>query len=125
MLKILLVEDDPDVADCLQEFLSEEGFAPHLVRHGVEALDHLECLQYDVILLDCMLPGLNGMEVCRLYRRSGGATPIIIITGESRAGNAAVHAGANLYIEKPFELSFLKSAINGLVPTIAACQAIA
>lgn len=117
MLKVLLVEDDPDIADCLREFLVDEGFAPQVVSNGIEAIDHLESLAYDVVLLDCMLPGMNGIEICRLYRRGGGTTPIIMITGESQAssGQSALQAGANLYLEKPFELSDLTAAIDKVI----------
>src|ERR1700716_2021804 len=81
--KILLVEDDIDVSGELQDWLRENDYKVEAVFSGPEALEHLECRTYDVVLLDGHLPGMDGEFVCRSYRESGGKAPVLMLTGRT------------------------------------------
>ena len=85
--RILVVEDDAGIALGLEEDLSIEGYGVEVVRDGETALRRAREGRVDLILLDVMLPGKDGFAVCRELRRSGVATPIIVLT--ARAGEAA------------------------------------
>lgn len=112
--KILLVEDDPDVSEALTEWLRENDYKVEAVYSGPEALEHLECRTYDMVLLDGHLPGMDGEFVCKRYREAGGKTPVLMLTGqtESEAKAMFVAAGANGVLEKPFDLDNLISTIE-------------
>ncbi|MFE2755118.1 response regulator [Actinosynnema sp. NPDC059335] len=115
-LSVLLVEDDEHIRQALGLALDDEGFAVSGVMSGEEALDLLETATFDVVLLDLMLPGVDGLEVCRTLRARGDL-PIIIVT--ARADDADVieglEAGADDYVTKPLVASVLAARIRALL----------
>lgn len=109
-MRILLVDDDEDISEELKDWLKDCGHSVEAVYSGPEALEHLKYFQYDLIILDYQLPGKPGKEVCREYRTAGGATPIIMLTGNSASDfqTECLQAGANRFLEKPFALEELE-----------------
>lgn len=114
MANILLVDDDEYISEELKDWLMNGGHCVEAVFSGPEALDHLQFCQYDLILMDSNLPGKNGKDVCFEYRTKGGATPIVMLTGDSStiALEECMKAGANLFLEKPFPLEELDLVIQ-------------
>jgi DNA-binding response OmpR family regulator len=105
-MKILVTEDDRKVAGFLQRALSEEGYTVDLCTSGAEAVTQARAGLYNLVVLDWMIPDLDGLEVCRQLRRGGSAVPILMLTarGELQERVLAFNAGADDYIVKPFEV---------------------
>lgn len=120
-MRILIVEDETSIANFIRDGLMEEGFAVDVADNGKVglqmALDNLE--DYDVILLDWMLPGLNGIEICRQVRQENRLVPIIFLTAKDTVDDAVfgLEAGANDYIRKPFSFEELLARIRVLMRT--------
>jgi len=116
-MKALIVEDDGKVARFIARVLGEEGYVTDLCVSGVDAVRQAGSLSYDVILLDWMLPDLDGLAVCRELRRGGTVTPIIMLTarGELREKVLGLEAGADDYIVKPFEIDELLARIQAVL----------
>ncbi len=113
--KVLLVDDDPTLADMLVEQLRmHQEFVPTVATSGAEALDTVGSDRFDVILLDVGLPDLDGREVCKLMRRNGVKTPIIMLTGADSDSDTilGLDAGANDYVTKPFRMGVLLARIR-------------
>lgn len=108
--RILIVEDEPELAELLERFLRNKGFATAIAGDGLSACRMINALRPDLILLDIMLPELDGWEVCRLIRkipdRSLAGTPIIMLSALHATENRAhgLKLGANDYIPKPYSL---------------------
>jgi DNA-binding response OmpR family regulator len=100
---ILLVEDEPDTIEIVQLYLEHEGYRVHVSTDGVDALRQASDLQPDLVLLDLMLPKVDGMEVCRLIRKESWM-PIIMLTArvEEDSRLSGLELGADDYITKPF-----------------------
>jgi DNA-binding response OmpR family regulator len=100
---ILLVEDEPDTIEIVQLYLEHEGYQVHVSTDGVDALRQASDLQPDLVLLDLMLPKVDGMEVCRLIRKESWM-PIIMLTArvEEESRLSGLELGADDYITKPF-----------------------
>ena len=116
MQRILLVEDDPRVRRVLQLALSAEAYSVAEATTGEEALDHLAANSVDVVLLDVMLPGIDGFEVCRRLRGTSDV-PIIMITARSDSHDvvAGLEAGADDYVTKPIVAKELSARIRASV----------
>jgi DNA-binding response OmpR family regulator len=101
--RILLVEDDPDTIEIIQLYLENEGYEVNVATDGLEALRQSKVLNPDLVLLDLMLPKVDGMEVCRLIRKESW-TPIIMLTArvEEDSRLSGLDLGADDYISKPF-----------------------
>jgi DNA-binding response OmpR family regulator len=101
--RVLIVEDDPTVADVVSRYLEQEGFTSEIVSKGSDALDRARKLPPDLVLLDLMLPGMDGLEVCRLLRAEQ-TVPIIMLTalGEESDKIIGLETGADDYLSKPF-----------------------
>ncbi|MCR4821727.1 MAG: response regulator transcription factor [Treponema sp.] len=114
-LKILIVEDDKGISDFVIPELEHEGFSTFLAETGRQALDKFEEVNPDLILLDIMLPELNGLEVLRRIRAKSNV-PVILETarGETIDKITGLNAGADDYISKPFEIEELLARINAL-----------
>jgi DNA-binding response OmpR family regulator len=126
-MRLLLVEDEPRAAQLLSKGLREQSYAVDVARHGREALYHASITEYDAIVLDVMLPGVDGFDVCRALRRGGSNVPVLMLTArdavESRI--SGLDAGADDYLTKPFDfgelLARLRAVIRrGRVPRIPA-----
>jgi two-component system phosphate regulon response regulator PhoB len=104
--RILLIEDEPDIAEVLQYNLEKEGFEVETARRGDTGLEAVRRETPDLILLDLMLPGLDGLELTRLLKRDGGTArvPIVMLTarGEEVDRIVGLELGADDYISKPF-----------------------
>lgn len=116
-MKALIVEDDAKVARFIARVLGEEGYVADLCDRGEDALRQAQAIDYDVILLDWMLPDRDGLAVCRELRRGGSVAPIIMLTarGEVRERVLGLEAGADDYIVKPFEVDELLARIQALI----------
>lgn len=111
---ILIVEDEQKLSRVLQLELEYENYATEIADNGKDALNKLENSQWDLVLLDIMLPELSGMEVLRRYRRSNQATPIILLTARDQVYDkvSGLDLGANDYMTKPFQIEELLARIR-------------
>jgi len=102
--RILIVEDEPTIATGLRDDLELEGFVVEVVDDGAEALRRILDDKFDLILLDLMLPGMDGLDVCRQARSKGDRTPVIMLTAKGQEVDKVVglELGADDYITKPF-----------------------
>lgn len=114
MARILIVEDEPDIVFTLQEDLRRQGYETSVARDGDEAVRRGTSEQWDLVLLDVMLPGPDGFEVCAALRRAGVDTPIILLTARAREAEKehGLDAGADDYVTKPFSLRELRARIR-------------
>ncbi len=117
--RILIVDDEPDTVELLRYNLEQNGYSAVIARTGKEAIDAAQCVTPELVLLDVLLPELNGWDVCRMLRESpmGKAVPIIMISAlaEEEARVKGLSAGADDYITKPFSVKELLLKIGKLV----------
>jgi DNA-binding response OmpR family regulator len=115
-MRILLVEDDPAISRFLLKGLAEDQHLVELVEDGRTAEARATVEAYDVILLDLMLPGIDGLEVCRRLRAQGVDTPILVVTARDGVADrvAGLDAGADDYITKPFAFDELLARLRAL-----------
>jgi two-component system alkaline phosphatase synthesis response regulator PhoP len=115
--KLLLVEDEPSLAILLGDRLEREGYSVVSVGDGNEALRTALARPFDVMVLDVMLPGKNGFEVCRELRTQGSSVPILMLTarGEIRDRVTGLKIGADDYLTKPFDTAELLARIEALL----------
>ena len=115
--KILLVEDDPHLAKGLRFNLEREGYEVCLVDNGVSALDQLRENDFDLIILDLMLPKMGGLEVARTIRETNVRFPILMLTAKSSKKDRenGLAAGADDYLTKPFHLPELLLRVKGIL----------
>lgn len=114
MKKLLIVDDEPDIAASIQYVLTQEGFLTLLAHDGVKAIQLVEAEKPDLIILDLMMPGLDGYEVCRRVRSSDRKTPILMLTARTSEIDTVVglELGANDYIAKPVRLRELVARVK-------------
>jgi DNA-binding response OmpR family regulator len=112
--RILIVEDEPDLVVTLEEDLRRQGYETVVARDGREAVRLGTKEPWDMVLLDVMLPGLDGFDVCASLRRAGVTTPIIMLTARSGEADKEVglDAGADDYVTKPFGMRELRARIR-------------
>jgi two-component system alkaline phosphatase synthesis response regulator PhoP len=111
---ILIVEDEPALRDTLSYNLKKDGFTVEAVGDGRAALESARRLKPDLIVLDLMLPGMDGLEVCRTLRREGKRTPIIILTAKGGEDDRVrgLQVGADDYVPKPFSVRELLARVT-------------
>jgi len=116
-MRVLVVEDESRMAEVLERGLREEGYAPDLARTGEDALWMARAAEYDAIVLDVMLPGADGIEICRLLRTSGVWSPVLMLTARDAVDDriAGLDAGADDYLLKPFSFGELLARLRALV----------
>ena len=116
-MKILLVEDDCRIAGALAEALSDQNYAVDLAADGEIGWDLLEAFDYNLILLDVMLPRLNGLTFCQRLRATGRQTPVLMLTARDGSSDKVLglDAGADDYVVKPFDLKELLARIRALL----------
>ncbi|HEY9904782.1 MAG TPA: response regulator [Candidatus Sericytochromatia bacterium] len=116
-MKILLVEDDEFVAEMLTSALSTQHYLVDLATDGQAGWELAEAFEYDLILLDLMLPKLDGISFCQQRRQQGDRTPILLLTGHETSNNKVMglDAGADDYVVKPFDLHELLARIRALL----------
>jgi len=107
--QILVVDDDPDILEALSEILEAEGYAVDRARHGQEALARLDQRRPDLILLDLMMPVMDGWEFSQALHRRGDCedVPVVVLSADRQAGAKAHVVGARGFLAKPFELNEL------------------
>jgi DNA-binding response OmpR family regulator len=113
-MRILIIEDEPGIAGFLKEGLEEEYFAVDVAGDGRKGVELALTSDYDLLLVDWMIPGISGIEVCRRLRKEGVETPVIFLTAKDTIEDVVfgLDAGANDYIRKPFEFEELLARIR-------------
>jgi two-component system alkaline phosphatase synthesis response regulator PhoP len=118
-MHILVAEDDRDIAELIAHYLQKSGWQAHIAPSGDEALAHARTHALDVVILDVMLPGMSGLEVCRALRadRATAAVPILMLTarGEEADRVIGLEIGADDYVAKPFSPNELVARVRALV----------
>lgn len=116
-MRLLVVDDEPAVRDALARALRLEGYEVELAADGREALAALAARPADVVVLDVLMPGLDGLEVCRRLRADGDRTPILMLTARVDVSDrvAGLDAGADDYLPKPFALDELLARLRALL----------
>ena len=116
-MKILLVEDDERIARSLAEALSDQNYAVDIAIDGEEGWAYVEAYQYSLILLDWMLPKLDGIHFCQRLRQHGLHMPVLLLTAKDTSTDKVIglDAGADDYVVKPFDLQELMARIRALL----------
>ncbi|HEY8987241.1 MAG TPA: response regulator transcription factor [Streptomyces sp.] len=114
---VLLAEDDRAIRHALERALTLEGYQVTAVADGVEALAHAHKSPPDVLVLDVMMPGIDGLQVCRVLRAEGDRTPILMLTAlvETADRIAGLDAGADDYVVKPFDVEEVFARLRALM----------
>ena len=115
-MRILVVEDELKMAALLYRGLSEEGHAVDVARTGDDGVWMAQATEYDAIVLDLMLPGVDGVTVCRTWRENGVWAPVLMLTARDAVGDrvAGLDAGADDYLRKPFSFAELLARLRAL-----------
>lgn len=115
MSRILLVEDEEHIAQGLAFNLRNAGYYVDIAGTGEEALERIRANDIDLVLLDVMLPGIDGIEVCKTVRQERRMLPIVMVSAQDRVEDAVagLDAGADDYITKPFDLDMLLAKVRG------------
>lgn len=115
-MRILIVEDEHKIANSIKRGLEQEGFAADVAYDGEEGFDLASSESYDVIVLDLMLPKMDGMAICRKLREEGNNTPILILTAKGELDDrvSGLNSGADDYLVKPFAFAELVARIKAL-----------
>jgi two-component system OmpR family response regulator len=115
-MRVLIVEDQAKLAGLLRRGLTREGMAADVVGSGEDALWRAEATDYDAIVLDLMLPGIDGFEVCRRLREAGVASPVLMLTARDAVRDrvAGLDLGADDYLTKPFAYAELLARLRAL-----------
>lgn len=115
--KILLIEDDPRVCSFVNKGLTEEGFNVTIAFNGESGLEFLKTTKFDLIILDIMLPTINGLEVCKAIRSDNAKIPILFLTALGSAENIVqgLSTGADDYLVKPFKFIELVARLKNLL----------
>ena len=116
-MRVLLVEDDNRIADFVSRGLREQGYAVDVAPNGDEALHWTDTAEFDIMILDLMLPGVDGIEVCRTLRQKGSNTPILMLTARDAVEDRVkgLDSGADDYLVKPFAFAELLARLRALI----------
>ncbi|MBE9601838.1 response regulator transcription factor [Pedobacter sp. MC2016-24] len=117
MLKIGLAEDDLKIASLIKTGLEEQGYTVTIVPNGTQALQTFRETEFDLLILDIMMPGLNGIEICKAIRSSQQEVPILMLTALGTIDDKVIglNAGADDYLVKPFHFRELLARIEALL----------
>ncbi len=115
-MNILVVEDEISLANAIKKILEQHGFMVDAVHDGPSALDYAEGFSYELIILDVMLPGLDGFGVVQKLRQKGIATPVLMLTARTTVRDkvTGLNSGADDYMTKPFDTEELIARVNAL-----------
>lgn len=115
--RILIVDDEPAVREALKRSLAFEGYGTALAEDGLAALDQVDVYRPDAIVLDVLMPRMDGLTTARRLRSSGTTTPILMLTARDTVGDrvTGLDAGADDYLVKPFELDELLARLRALL----------
>ena len=120
MAGVLIVEDDPDVRFILDEMLHALGFDSFESKDGAQTLDILETIEPDLLVVDLIMPNIDGIQLIETVRQSGSEIPIITIsgTGDRELIEKAKEKGANLFLPKPVSKKELYEAVSSVLPPL-------
>src|SRR4030067_2204460 len=115
-MRILIVEDEHRIANSIKKGLEQEHFAVDVAYSGSDGWDLAEGEEYDLIILDLMLPGIDGLEICRKLRRAGINTPVLMLTAKGQVQDrvTGLDTGADDYVTKPFAFEELLARVRAL-----------
>jgi two-component system response regulator MprA len=115
--RVLVVDDEPPVRDALERALSLEGYRVDLAEDGAQALKKVATEEPDVIVLDVLMPGVDGLETCRRLRAEGHGLPVLMLTARDAVSDRVdgLDAGADDYLVKPFALEELLARLRALI----------
>ncbi len=116
-MKVLIIEDEKLLADSLKALLESKGFSVEAVYDGITGAEYAQTGVYDLLILDVMMPGMDGYQVARQVRAKRCATPILMLTAKSGLEDRidGLNAGADYYLTKPFDSRELLACINALL----------
>lgn len=116
-MHLLLIEDNPDLVENLSDFFESRGHTVDVAYNGPTGLRFAQQQRYDVIVLDLMLPGMDGLDLCARFRAGGGDTPLLMLTARDTLSDklAGFDTGADDYLVKPFALPELEARLRALV----------
>jgi DNA-binding response OmpR family regulator len=116
-MKLLLVEDDQGITELLTEFLAEHNYFVDVAADGQTGWELAEACNYDLLLLDVLLPKVDGISLCRQLRSHGCQMPILMLSAQDtlQAQAAGINAGADRYLVKPYKLQELLASIHALL----------
>jgi len=116
-MRLLVVEDEPDLAATLRKALAEAGFAVDVAADGQDALSQIEGVAYDAVVLDLMIPAIDGWEVMRRLRSRDNRVPLLVLTARDATADKvrALDSGADDYLTKPFTLTELVARLRALI----------
>ncbi|MGZ5336766.1 MAG: response regulator transcription factor [Solirubrobacterales bacterium] len=116
-MRVLVVDDEPQFRRALERALKLEGYDVALAANGLEALDYLGADSADAVVLDVLMPKLDGLEACRRLRAAGDATPVLMLTARDAVSDRVdgLDAGADDYLVKPFALEELMARLRALL----------
>ena len=114
MMHILVVEDEKNMNSVLTRRLTNEGYTVDGCYSGIEAMDFIDCAAYDAVILDIMLPGMDGMELLRNLRKGGNDVPVLLLSAKSETNDIVngIDAGADDYLVKPFDFAELLARLR-------------
>ena len=113
-MRILVVEDEKHLNRIISEAVEDEGYSVDSCYNGLEALEYLECAQYDVIILDVMMPKMNGFELVKRLRDRGDRTPVLFLTARDAVADKVqgLESGGDYYLTKPFDFKELMAVVR-------------
>ena len=116
-MRILVVEDETEIAGFIQRGLEDEGYAVDVAADGHEGIDRARSVNYDLMVLDLMLPKMGGLDVLRQLRSEGKATPVLVLTARDARDDKVngLDAGADDYLTKPFDFDEFTARIRALL----------
>lgn len=116
-MRLLLVEDEPRAAQMLSKGLREQTYVVDVARDGEQALYQAAITEYDAVVLDVMMPGIDGFEVCRQLRRTGSTVPVLMLTARDaiEARISGLDSGADDYLVKPFDFGELLARLRAVI----------
>lgn len=129
-MRLLFVEDEPDLREVLKKQLQGSGYSVDACGDGLESLDYLQLTAYDAVILDIMLPGVDGLSVLKKMRTAGDKTPVLLLTARGSVEDrvAGLDLGADDYLVKPFAFDELVARLrvllrrsNGQVSNVLQC----
>lgn len=115
-MRILVVEDEKHLNAIIAEALKDEGYSVDCCYNGLEALDYIACAEYDVIVLDIMMPKMDGLTFVRTIRAQGNATPVLFLTSRDSISDKVegLESGGDYYLVKPFNYDELLAVVRAM-----------